>query len=69
MYDHPRQMEPMFPGESPKLVDLAMEVYRKSASLDDLLHPVTRKEVIRICEIRLLLNSLVKRSVVSDAWK
>lgn len=48
MYDHPRQMEPMFPRESPELVNLAMEVYRKSASLDDLLHPVTRKEVTRL---------------------
>lgn len=48
MFDHPRQMEPMFPKESSDLVNLAMEVYRKSASLDDLLHPVTRKEVTRL---------------------
>lgn len=48
MFDHPRHMEPMFPGESSGLVDLAMEVFRKSASLDDLLHPIVRKEVTRL---------------------
>jgi len=48
MFDHPRHMEPMFPKESPGLINLAMEVFRKSASLDDLLHPVTRKEVTRL---------------------
>ncbi len=41
-------MEPMFPKDSPGLIDIAMEVFRKSASLDDLLHPITRKEVIRL---------------------
>lgn len=48
MFDHPRQMKPMFPKESPALVDLAMDVYRQSAALDDLLHPIARKEVTRI---------------------
>ncbi|MFU8862008.1 MAG: Fic family protein [Cyclonatronaceae bacterium] len=48
MFDHPGQMEPMSPGESPELVDLAMEVYRKSASLEGLLHPVTRNEITRL---------------------
>lgn len=41
-------MEPMFPRESRSLVDLVMEVYRKSASLDGLLHPITQKEVTRL---------------------
>lgn len=50
MFDHPGQMEPMFPDESPELVDLAMEVYRKSASLEGLLHPVTRKEITRLMD-------------------
>ncbi|MCG2590142.1 Fic family protein [Rhodohalobacter sulfatireducens] len=38
----------MFPRESSSLVDLVMEVYRKSASLDGLLHPITQKEVTRL---------------------
>lgn len=41
-------MEPMFPRETNSLVDLVMEVYRKSASLDGLLHPITQKEVTRL---------------------
>lgn len=41
-------MEPMFPRETPSLVNLVMEVYRKSASLEGLLHPITRKEVTRL---------------------
>lgn len=41
-------MEPMFPRESGSLVDLVMEVYRKSASLEGLLHPITQKEVTRL---------------------
>jgi Fic family protein len=38
----------MFPRETPSLVDLVMEVYRKSASLEGLLHPITQKEVTRL---------------------
>jgi Fic family protein len=38
----------MFPRETPSLVDFVMEVYRKSASLDGLLHPITQKEVTRL---------------------
>lgn len=48
MFDHPAHMEPMFPAESPVLVNLAMEVFRKSAALDEALHPVTRKDVTRL---------------------
>ena len=48
MFDHPRHMEPMIPKDSPGLINFAMEVFRKSASLDDLLHPITRKEVTRL---------------------
>lgn len=48
MFDHPHHMEPMFPKDSSDLINVAMEVYRKSASLDDVLHPITRKEVIRL---------------------
>lgn len=47
-FDHPRHMEPMFPRETPSLVDLMMEVYRKSATLEGLLHPITRREVTRL---------------------
>jgi Fic family protein len=48
MFDHPRHMEPIFPKDSSDLINVAMEVFRKSASLDDLLHPITRKEVTRL---------------------
>lgn len=41
-------MEPLFPKETPTLVDFVMEVYRKSASLEGVLHPVTQKEVTRL---------------------
>lgn len=41
-------MEPLFPMESNGLVNIAMEVYRQSSSLENLLNPITRKEVIRL---------------------
>lgn len=48
MFDHPHHMEPMFPKDSTVLVDLAMEVFRQSSSLELLLHPITRREVIKL---------------------
>lgn len=41
-------MEPMFPNEASDLVNMAMEVFRKSASLNEFLHLVTRNEVTRL---------------------
>lgn len=47
-FTHPRHMEPMLPEETSKLVDLALEVYRMSASLEDLLHPLTRSQIVKL---------------------
>ncbi|MEX0771037.1 MAG: Fic family protein, partial [Balneolaceae bacterium] len=43
-----RHMEPLFPKEDKALADLAMEVYGKAAGLQNMLNPVTRREVIRL---------------------
>ena len=41
-------MEPLFPGESKSLVDLAMKVYADAAELGGMVHPITRKEIARL---------------------
>ena len=38
----------MFPKETSKVVDLAMDVYHSAASLEDLLNPVTRNQIIQL---------------------
>ncbi|MGK5090834.1 Fic family protein [Deltaproteobacteria bacterium TL4] len=45
MYNHPSQMEPLFPGSTHQLIDLATEVIQKSASLGSQLHPISRQSL------------------------
>jgi len=44
-YTHPREMEPLFPSQNEKLMDLAMNVHRKAAELGGSLHKITRGAV------------------------
>ncbi len=48
LYTSISEMEPMLPAQSPLLNELAIEVIRKSASISNILHPVTRKSVIAL---------------------
>ena len=44
-YNHPREMEPLFPSQNEELIDLAMNVHRKAAELGGSLHNITRRTV------------------------
>lgn len=48
MYEHPTQMEPLFPKESRALAELALRVYAGTAELAGMVHPITRKEIARL---------------------
>lgn len=48
MFDHPSQMEPLFPGENKSLVDLVMKIYADASELAGMVHPITRKEIARL---------------------
>lgn len=48
MFDQPRQMEPMFPNETPDLLGLATAVLRSSATLEGSLNPVARGVIIKL---------------------
>jgi len=54
MFDHPSQMEPLFPNPSGQLSELAMEVVQKSAFLAGQLHPIAVKN---LCGTLRLINS------------
>jgi len=51
MYNHPTQMEPLFPSGGEKLTDLATELIRSSAALGGQLHPLTRATIIDFLRI------------------
>lgn len=48
MFDNPVHMEPLFPGESKSLAELAMKVYADAAELGGMVHPITRSEIARL---------------------
>lgn len=48
MFDRPAHMEPLFPGESKPLAELAMKMYADAAELSGMVHPITRKEIARL---------------------
>jgi Fic family protein len=50
-YNHPAQMEPLFPTGGEKLTDLATELIRGSAALGGQLHPITRATIIDLLRI------------------
>jgi len=51
MYDHPTQMEPLFPTGCEGLADLAIDIIRKSAALGGQLHSITRATIIDFLRI------------------
>lgn len=63
MYDHPSQMEPLFPKVDKSLVDLAMEVYREGAELGGLVNPITRN---RISELLRHINSYYSNRIEGE---
>jgi hypothetical protein len=49
---HPAQkMTPLMPATSGDLTDMALDIYRKSASLGGQLHPITRKELVEFLRL------------------
>ena len=49
---HPAQkMIPLMPEASGDLSDIALDIYRKSASLGGLLHPTTRKALVEFLRL------------------
>lgn len=44
-YNHPREMEPIFPSQNEELIDLAMNVHRKAAELGGSLHKKSRRAI------------------------
>ena len=49
---HPAQkMTPLMPAASGDLTDIALDIYRKSASLGGQLHPTTRKALVEFLRL------------------
>lgn len=48
MYTLPSQMEPMFPSQSPILMDLVLNLSQKSQSLGVMLHSITCQEIAKL---------------------
>ncbi len=51
MYNHPAQMEPLFPSSGEKLTDLATALIRDSAALGGQIHPLTRATIVDLLRI------------------
>ncbi len=51
MYDHPFQMQPLFPTGTEPLEDLALQICSASATLGGQLHPLSRQPLVELLRI------------------
>jgi Fic family protein len=51
MYDHPFQMQPLFPTGTEELEDLALQIFSASATLGGQLHPLSRQPMVELLRI------------------